>query len=186
MSSSSSENNDEARRRTGFTHFYVWECDESSEVRGSGGGSRAMEYGKEPRPRIAPCGWPNIRKTVRPLSETNYTQGRCTRCGRRPQLNEGNCRENPVNHWEYFEDHRGQEQGLWQRFQNGKMLHFRSRSPTGSPNLQARREWAENRRDHIIATIEAREARDADSLSTYSNTLEHQAESFEQGGEILE
>jgi hypothetical protein len=186
MSSVSSENNDEARRKTGFTHFYVWECVESSEVRGRGGAGNDTDAGERPRARIEPCGWGNIRKTVLPLSDTNYTQGRCTRCGRRPQLNEANCQENPVNHWEYFEDHRGQEQGLWQRFENGQVRRFRSRSPTGAPNIQARREWAENRRDHINATIEAREAREADSLSTYSNTLEHQAESFEQGGEILE
>ncbi len=61
-----------------------------------------------------------------------------------------------------------------------------SRSRTGAPDIQARREWAENRRDHLNAVLLAREAAEAERLSKDSDTLEHPSESFEQGVEILE
>jgi hypothetical protein len=96
-------------------------------------------------------------------------------CGRRPRLNAGLVSENPINQWEYFEHKQGDDwraEGGWMR---GGVL-YRSRSRTGPPDIQARREWAEARQTLLNDAL----------LSHYSNTLEHPAESFEQGGEILE
>ena len=161
--------------RTPFSHYYVWRCVDSTEVRGSGGGSRAREYGKEPRPRIEACGWANIRRTKQPIDQQHRPQAQCEMCGRRPRLNAGLVDENPINQWEYFEHRNGDDwraEGGWMR---GGVL-YRSRSRTGAPDIQARREWAEARRDALNEAL----------LSIHSNTIEQPAESFEQGVEILE
>lgn len=164
------------RERTPFSHFYVWRCVESTEVRGSGGGSRAREYGKEPRARIPACGMANIRRTKQPIDQQHRPQAQCEHCGRRPRLNAGMVEESDARQWEYFEERTTgtdwRAEGGWMR---GGVL-YRSRSRTGAPDIEARREWAETRRDAINEAL----------LSIRSNTLEHPAESFEQGGEILE
>ena len=130
----------------------------------------------EYRARIPPCGFANIRRTKDPLNEIHHTQGKCANCGRRPQLHEGNTVENPINKWEYHTHLGGEERPengmVWRR--NG--VEYRSRSRTGPPDIQGRKEWAEKRRDDLNQAW----------LSTHSNTLEHQAESLEHGGEILE
>lgn len=175
-------NENRRREREPFLYYYVWRCVESTEVRGSGGGSRAEEYGKEPRARLPACGHANLRRAKTPIDSQHRPQAKCENCGRRQRLHEGLTQHNDLNHWEYFNHAMGEErrpQGMvWTR--NPKA---QSRSRTGAPDIPARKAWAEQRKSDLNEAL----------LSIRSNTieqeresLEHPAESFEQGGEILE
>ena len=61
-----------------YSHFYVHDCQKSSETRGN-------------RPtKTTPCGWSSVRATKEEISETYQPQARpCDRCTRRMRLNEG-------------------------------------------------------------------------------------------------
>jgi len=169
-------NNGTTKERQPFAHFYVWRCVESTELRGSGGGSRAEEYGKEPRGRIPACGWANIRRTKQPIDQQHRPQAQCDNCGRRPRLNAGMVEEDAILNWEYYTDAttgtEWRREGGWMR---GGVL-YRSRSRKGAPDIPARREWAEIRRDALNRAL----------LSIRSDMIEQQGDILEQRGEILE
>jgi len=163
------------RRRTPFTYYYVWTCRESTEVRGSGGSGNTRADGSAPRARIPACGHANIRRTRLPIDQQHRPQAKCEACGRRQRLHEGMTHHRDFNHWEYHEHHMGEErrpQG--QRWTASPTAHSRSR--TGPPNIEARKEWAEQRKADLNEAL----------LSVRSNMIEQTPEILEHGGEILE
>jgi len=87
-----------------------------------------------------------------------------------------------INEWEYHEHHMGEERRpdgqRWVRYPTAN-----SRSRTGAPDIQARREWAEQRQADLN---EALMSIRSNTIEQEGETLEYPVESFEQGVEILE
>lgn len=84
--------------------------------------------------------------------------------------------EDAILNWEYYTDAttgtEWRREGGWMR---GGVL-YRSRSRKGAPDIPARREWAEIRRDALNRAL----------LSIRSDMIEQQGDILEQRGEILE
>lgn len=163
----------ETKKTAGFTHFYVYNCVESTETRG-----RSEKKGKNATVAKKACGHPNRRNTKEPIDDQHRPQGKpCENCGRRQRLNEGICDENSIRKWEYHLHHLGEE-----RMDDGRVwtdkdgTRYPSRSRTGPADVKARKEWAE--REY--------ERRKQEWLSRNSNGSESSDETIEQGGELIE
>ena len=164
--------NQETKKPAGFTHFYVYDCVESTETRG-----RSEKKGKKATVAKKACGHPNLRNTKEPIDEQHRPQGKpCENCGRRQRLNEGICKENPIQKWEYHEHHLGEH-----RMDDGRVwrkdgVSYPSRSRTGPADIKARKEWA----------CEEHQRRKQAWLSRNSNGSEYSDQTIEQGGELIE
>jgi len=164
------ENGEDARasdnRRTGFTHWYVYPCVESTETRGA----------RTDQTRIPACGFTNVRKMKHPIGSKDYNhpeQGaKCQNCGRRPRLNAGIMTENAIRELQYFDDYRGEESGHWVK--DG--VHYRSRSRTGPADIPARKQWA----------LDTQAYRNQAWARNYSTAIEEGTETNEQSASTIE
>ena len=158
--------------KAGYTHFYVYDCVESTETRGS-----SKTKGKNHTVPKKACGYPNLRFTKKPIDDQHRPQGKpCDNCGRRQRLNGGIVSENPINEWVYHTHTRGEQwAGQGKAWLRDGVAHA-SRSRTGPADVKARQQWA----------LDEYERRKQAWLSRCSNAIEHDAETIEHGGELIE
>jgi hypothetical protein len=150
-------------QRTGFLHWYVYPCVESTETRGM----------RKDQTRIPACGFTNIRKMKHPIGSKDYNhpeQGaKCKNCGRRPRLNAGIMTENAINEYQYFIHNQGDEYSSGRGWVRDGVF-YGSRSRTGPADVEARKQWA----------LDEQARRNQAWASNYSTVIEEGIETNEQ------
>lgn len=149
-----------------YDYWYVYECVESSETRGS-----SAIAGRDGTTKKTPCGLASVRATKELINENNQPQARkCDKCGNRPRLNKGNTTKCPESvAWV-------QEPRMLRRHDNNG--YFQSGTKNSNiPNCAARKEWAvneKNRRNtaHLITSSNASEQVD-ETIEYVDETIEY-------------
>ena len=176
------ENGEDARasdnRRTGFTHWYVYPCVESTETRGA----------RTDQTRIPACGFTNVRKMKHPIGSKDYNhpeQGaKCQNCGRRPRLNAGIMTENAINEYQYFQHMHGDEHHGGDRgWRGADGVFYRSRSRTGPADIPARKKWA---LDEQAYRNQAWARKSSIAIEEGTETNEQSASTIEERGDLNE
>ena len=170
-------------RRTGFTHWYVYPCVESTETRGS-----SKTKGKNATVPKKACGFTNVRKMKHPIGSKDYNhpeQGaKCQNCGRRPRLNAGIMTENAINEYQYFEHALGDENyGGDRGWRSADGVFYRSRSRTGPADVQARKQWA---LDEQAYRNQAWARKSSNAIEKGTKTNEQSASTIEERGDLNE
>jgi len=136
------------RPPVGFTHWYVYECADTTETRGKRGA------------RKPPCGHFNVRATKHPIGDYHNPQGApCKNCGRRQRLNAGIVR---------FNDAWIQEPETLRRVSDGERYRTGRRKDSNIPDRKARKQWA----------LSLAEQLNAHRLVKSPNAIEQSAEIF--------
>ena len=144
-----------------YLHFYVHDCIESTETRGS----RVT--------KTTACGWASVRATKEEISETYQPQARpCDRCTRRMRLNEGIVTKSPAI----------MVQKKIRCAQNRYDLTVYE-VDSDVPDLKARKQWAHNEADQ---RNRRRFGIDSNTSEQVTPTIEQVTESIEQVTESIE
>jgi hypothetical protein len=151
------------RPPVGFTHWYVYECADTTETRGKRGA------------RKPPCGHFNVRATKHPIGDYHNPQGApCKNCGRRQRLNAGIVRFNDA--W-IQEPNYGRNYATGERYRTG---HWQD---SNIPDRKARKQWAlslaEQLNAHRLVKSPNAIEQSAEIFGTIPETIEERGESNE-------